>query len=84
MDSQGYVKEDPHGMVEVFAESLEAGLKRMHPEAAFRGAVAAVDSYLKGSEFIDMNHKGSSEPQYIRVDKRPERRGGTRAGIGRR
>ncbi len=78
MDSQGYVREDPHGMVEVFAESLESGLKRMHPEAAFRGAVAAVDSYLKGSEFIDMNHKGSDLPQYVRVDKRPERMRSTR------
>ena len=69
---------DPHGITEVFAETLEAGLKRMDPEAAAKNAMVAVDSYLKSSTFIDMGSKSTrgGPPQFVRVDKKPD--GGVR------
>lgn len=71
---------DPHGITEVFTETLKIGLKRSHPETAARNAVLAVDSYIKSSKFIDMGSKETrgGPPQYVRVDKKPEGGGAMR------
>lgn len=63
---------DPHGIVDVFDSRYTANLELMHPDAAAREAMAALDAYLKASKFIDLGHKNSRERAYIRVDKKPE------------
>jgi hypothetical protein len=73
------LKEDPHGMVALFAERLNANLEIMGPRPAVDDALVTVKQLLDGSEFIDLSHKGSTGRAYMRVDKRPEthkRRGG--------
>ncbi len=63
---------DPHGIVDTFRARYEANLDLMHPDQAAREAMAAVDGYLKSSEFINIGSKSTKGPQYVRVDKRPE------------
>lgn len=66
------IEPDPHGIVEVFARRMNQNLDLMHPDAAAREAMAAVDAFLKSSTFIDLGHKGSTERAHLRVDKKPE------------
>lgn len=72
MPRGGRYVDDPHGVVETFRARYEANLELMHPEMAAREAMAVLDGYLKGSKFIDLGSKSSTEKAYIRVDKRPE------------
>lgn len=64
--------DDPHGIVEVFRSRYEANLDLMHPDTAARGAMAALDAYLKSSKFVDLSSKSTEGRHYIRVDRKPE------------
>lgn len=70
---------DPHGMVALFASRLNSNLLLMGPRTATEDALVTVKRHLDASDFINVGHKASKEPGYIRVDKRPEtvkKRGG--------
>lgn len=66
--------DDPHGIIKTFADSYIANVPIMHPDAAARQAMAALDGYLRSSDFINIGSKDTSGPQYIRVEKREELR----------
>lgn len=64
--------DDPHGIVRTFAETYQQNLSLMHPDAAARQAMAALDGYLRSSDFVNIGSKDTSGPQYIRVEKKEE------------
>lgn len=70
---------DPYGICKVFESHLTLALKEMPPPQAAREAIRAVDAYIAGSKFIDLNAKGESG-SYLRVDRDPNE---TRAAIPR-
>lgn len=67
------IEPDPHGIAEVFANRLKSNLELMGPKAATKEAMQTVTEYLEASEFIDMRHKGSIKPEYVRVWKKPKK-----------
>lgn len=64
--------DDPHGIVDTFKRRYESNLELMHPDAAAREAMAAVDAFLKSSTFVDLSSKSTEGRHYMRVDRRPE------------
>lgn len=75
---QANAMKDDHGIVEVFANSLNSNLALMEPHSATKEAVRATQAYMEASKFLDASYKGS-EKQYIRVPKKPEEMGGADA-----
>lgn len=66
------IPEDPHGMVALFASRLNSNLQMMGPRAATEDALVTVKRHLDASDFINMSSK-TSDRQYVRVDRRPEK-----------
>lgn len=69
---------DPFGIAQAFADQLEVSLKSMHPVQATKAACHAVQQYVESHDFIDLGHKGSRTPEYVKVPKKASKNPGGR------